>query len=415
MTNQGRSLRIVAGSLFLVAHLLGCGSGPSSSGGTTSTGGTLLNRVTGSNTMDVFVSHTTYCGSNSYANEPCVSVTICEPGSTSNCVTVNNILLDTGSYGLRIFSSLLTSLSLPAVTVSGGDLAECAQFASGADWGPIVSADVVLGTESAVTVPIQLIDATYSGIPTSCSLLGVDTDPTSARFNGILGVGLKIYDCDDCTTFSNLGVYYRCASGSCSGTTATLAKQVANPVAFLPTNNNGVILTVAEIPDAGATYAEGQLILGVGTASNNDPASGVTSYRADSSANFSATLYNVGTNQTANFNARAFLDSGSNGIFFPSASNTTGCSTAQGFFCPASILSFTGTLIDVFGSPSTNVSFNIYNAESQFSSGNRVFKNIGGSFPGYLDYGLPFFFGRSVYVIFENKTSVLGNGPRWAL
>src|SRR4051794_14396704 len=48
------------------------------------------------NTMPVTVG----CG---YQNEPCVSVTICEPG-TSNCQTIPNVLLDTGSYGLRLFS-----------------------------------------------------------------------------------------------------------------------------------------------------------------------------------------------------------------------------------------------------------------------------------------------------------------------
>src|SRR5258708_1372615 len=62
----------------------------------------------------------------SYGNEPCVSVTVCEPG-TSNCTTVNNVLLDTGSYGLRLFQSTIASLNLTQVvtTIGSNHLAEC--------------------------------------------------------------------------------------------------------------------------------------------------------------------------------------------------------------------------------------------------------------------------------------------------
>src|SRR5512140_1262077 len=49
----------------------------------------------------------TGCGANAYLNEPCVSVTICVPG-TSQCQTVPNVLLDTGSTGLRVFKKALT-------------------------------------------------------------------------------------------------------------------------------------------------------------------------------------------------------------------------------------------------------------------------------------------------------------------
>ena len=48
---------------------------------------------------------------NGQSNMPYVSVTICEPG-TYNCKTIHNILLDTGSSGLRIFASAVKSLNL---------------------------------------------------------------------------------------------------------------------------------------------------------------------------------------------------------------------------------------------------------------------------------------------------------------
>src|SRR3569832_1654003 len=40
-------------------------------------------------------------------NQPCVSVTVCLP-TTTQCQTISDILLDTGSVGLRIFRSVLT-------------------------------------------------------------------------------------------------------------------------------------------------------------------------------------------------------------------------------------------------------------------------------------------------------------------
>ena len=56
--------------------------------------------MAGPNVLPVNVS----CG---YVNEPCVSVIVCNPTNT-NCVTVDNILLDTGSYGLRVFASAIS-------------------------------------------------------------------------------------------------------------------------------------------------------------------------------------------------------------------------------------------------------------------------------------------------------------------
>src|SRR5438552_17467314 len=42
-------------------------------------------------------------------NIPYISVTICAPGSTTNCQTIDHIEVDTGSYGLRVISSVLNS------------------------------------------------------------------------------------------------------------------------------------------------------------------------------------------------------------------------------------------------------------------------------------------------------------------
>src|SRR5262245_57265 len=50
-------------------------------------------------------------------NIPTVTVTVCAPGSASQCQTIDNVLLDSKSFGLRILNSSLSSIagSLPNV------------------------------------------------------------------------------------------------------------------------------------------------------------------------------------------------------------------------------------------------------------------------------------------------------------
>src|ERR1039457_998869 len=176
--------------LLLVLLMAGCGGGgsstpPANSGGTGS-GGSGTN-ISASNVLSITVNDPTY------PNKPTVSVTVCTPG-TSICQTINNILLDTGSYGLRIFKQTPLNVSLLQVTVASGPLAECISYLDGSgDWGPVQIADVVLGGETASNVPIQVVDATYfaSAIPTACKSPNVTSlDNSPVYYNGILGVGL---------------------------------------------------------------------------------------------------------------------------------------------------------------------------------------------------------------------------------
>src|ERR1700735_4765928 len=48
-------------------------------------------------------------------NAPFVSVTLCAPGSTTNCQTIDHVLVDTGSVGLRVLQSVLTPSLLAAM------------------------------------------------------------------------------------------------------------------------------------------------------------------------------------------------------------------------------------------------------------------------------------------------------------
>jgi hypothetical protein len=188
----------------------------------------------------------------------------------------------------------------------------------------------------------------------------------------------------------------------------SLASQVINPVAALPRDNNGVIVQLPTVPGGVASSVSGSLILGIGTQSNNVP-SGVTAYGADQAAEFTTTF--SGTQYVS------LLDTGSNGLFFPSPSTIKlpACpSPNDAWYCPPAVTDLSATNSGAGGSPSGVVPFLIGNADSLFSTQNGVFSELGGSAANSFDWGLPFFFGRSVFVGIEGTSSSLGTGPYWA-
>jgi hypothetical protein len=367
------------------------------------TGSTLLTVQDDNNDNMVKVTVNGSLCTNSYPNKPCVSVTICTPG-TSNCQTIDDILLDTGASGLRIFSSLLT-VPLTQISSGAGSLANCIQYADGsAEWGPVKTADIILGNEPAVTIPIQLIDSTFSNVPSSCGT--ADTTPAATGFNGILGVGLFTEDCGSvCTSVTNNKMYYSCSGLTCTATRVPLSNQVQNPVSRLPVDNNGVIVKLPSVSLGGAVSVDGNLILGIGTRSNNVPA-GATMYPANSTYGEFTTVFNGITYSDS------FIDSGSNGLFF-NASSLSALTTCGGWYCPSFIQNLSATTKGSGGSPSGVIFFQIGNASSLFSSPNNVFIELGGTDTSF-DWGIPFFLGRNVYVGIEEKTSSLGTGPYWA-
>lgn len=347
------------------------------------------------------------CSPNSYLNKPCVSVTICTPG-TSTCQTINDILLDTGSFGLRIFKQAL-NVSLPQATVNSGLLAECVQFADGSSlWGPVQAAGIILGNEPAVETLIQTIDSTFGTAPVACR--DADQSPVDAGFNGILGVGFFAQDCGhECEFLTGNGMYYSCSGANCIGTTVALSSQVHNPVTLLPNDNNGVIVKLPGVPSDGAPSVNGELILGIGTQSNNIP-SAVSTYAPDLFSGDFITIFN-------GIRYDGFIDTGANGLFFPSPSSglLPNCSFPNSaWFCPSSIVNLTATTQGASGSPSGVVPFRIGNLYSLISPSNRVFDNIGGKQSNMFYWGLPFFLGRDVFLGFEGSQSSLGIGPYWA-
>jgi hypothetical protein len=403
--------------LLYVVFAAGCGSGGGSSTPSTNTGGGNSGGSGSSGTTSNILAITV--NDPSYPNKPTVSVTVCAPG-TSNCQTINNILLDTGDYGLRIFEKTPLTVSLPKVTAGSGSLAECITYYDGSgDWGPVETADVVLGGETASNVPIQVIDATYfaSAIPSACkppNVTDLEENPSSAGFNGSLGVGLFASDCGQgCASSANTGRYFSCSGSSCVGTSVPAASQVQNPVSLLKKDNNGVIVKLPSVPLGGVQSVTGQLILGIGTETNNSP-SGMTAYPADINGEFS-TVFN-----SATF-SNSFIDSGSNGLFLDAPESLLppcpSSSLGDGWFCAQPTQTLDATNSGYGGSPSGPVSFQIGDATNLFSSAsNSAFVELGGPAPkgSGFDWGLPFFFGRAVFVGIDGTSSTLGSGPYWA-
>jgi Protein of unknown function (DUF3443) len=344
-----------------------------------------------------------------YANGVFTSVTVCVP-STSNCQTIDGILVDTGSYGLRILSSAgggALTLSLPA---QSGSIGECAPFVDGYTWGPIATADIQISGESAGSVPVQIIDPTFAAVPAECTDFGIpEIDSlTALGANGILGVGPLLADCGiDCTQSgsANPGLYYNCSSSPCQVTSQAVAQQVTNPVGSFAADNNGVIieLPAAEAPVPSLT---GSLVFGIGTQTNNG-ISGVQVFPINSNGEFNTT-----------FNGQSypgFVDSGSNANFFLDSGTTSlpACADDSSFYCPSSSANLSATVVS--GSATETIKFTVNNADTMFADQTAfVFPGLAGPNAGTFDWGLPFFFGRDVFTAIESRTTSAGTGPYWA-
>jgi hypothetical protein len=338
------------------------------------------------------------------------TVTVCLPG-TSNCQTIDNIQVDTGSYGLRILGPVLT-LTFPVVTLSNGALVECTSFVDGYSWGPVTLADVKISGESASSVPVQIIgDSRYPTVPTDCvdSTLP-NAEDTVATFgaNGLLGIGPLPVDCPTCTdAVPEPIVYYACRTESdCTGTTVPEASEVPNPVTLFATDNNGTIITLPSAPSAGTTTLSGSLIFGIDTESNNAsgtetvvPIATTGMYTGYISVIFNGTTY-----------PESFIDSGSNGYFFADSSLPT-CTNSNfgGDYCPSSTTSLSGEM--QLSSGTSTVDFIVANAE-QINASYFVYPGLAGTnTSGSFDWGLPFFFGRRVATAIDGYTTSAGSGP----
>jgi hypothetical protein len=415
-------MRLYGWSMLLgVCLLAGCGGGgggpPASS---TSGGGGVT--APAANVVPIAV-NSGPPAAGGISNIPYVSLTLCEPGSTTACQTISDIQVDTGSSGLRVFASVLVAagLNLPVMADpanSANTVAECVAFLDGYVWGPVATADLTMGGESASAMQVHVLNDNGSyvpSVPSGCTAETVNTDLDSVAAygaNGVIGVGLLTQDCGPfCAMCDSMGgctsmddPYYSCnaSSNTCTSTQVAQNAQVANPVSLFQVDNNGVIVQLQSVPQAGAVSATGSLIFGIGTQSNNVLGNAQV-LTLDENLDFTATF-----NGTA-FNS-SFIDSGSSAFFFADSSLPTCPSPNQSFYCPPTPQALTasnqGHLLD--GTPSgevNTVGFTIVGL-SELNATATAIDDIGvmqltsaGTTPltNDFDFGLPFFYGRSVY------------------
>ena len=336
---------------------------------------------------------------NNFSDAVYTTVTVCVPGTT-NCTTIPDVLVDTGSVGLRVLSTgavgvttQVGNLNLPQVTdpATGYPLYECVQYGDlSYNWGAMQMATVQVGGETASQVPASAGGTANAGIPIQVISTGTvpniisyegeeyynpctnyettESSPTGGldrdtvanlSANGILGIGLFPQDCtldttNYCTSLdTTTGQYlaYQASTGDAYVEPTALTDQAWNPVAAFPVDNNGEVLSLPSIPANGQATATGTLTFGIGTETNNAITT-QTVYEVDCDgdflqATFNGVNYNDVDNQTdCSPENSSFIDSGSNGLFFldpttltsATGVSTVNCSDDADWYCPASTL-----------------------------------------------------------------------------
>lgn len=426
--------------LATIAFSSGCGGSSSSSAMSSHSGSSSV-----SNVLPISVNGgptANQMNGSIYPNGGFASATICAPGSATSCLTINNLLVDTGSSGLRVLQSAIASLNLPAVNASNGSPAyDCVTFVDNSYlWGPVLQADVTLGGETASKMPIQVISSSTTGIPSSCSNGSTMNENTQASLgaNGILGVGTEPTDCfyeggsacDEASGLSSPPVpaYYTCSGNSCSPAFVATTAQVTNPVVLFPKDNNGVIVELPAV-SGGAASITGSLVFGIGTETNNQLSNSAAVFTLtcdDFTTNFDNNTYGI-TNPTTCAGPGSFIDSGSNGLFFPNAASIPVCPSMtpvgdlSSFYCPSSTQNLSATNKGDNGT-TKGTSFSVVNAEAFFTGtsteSDAAVSGLAGVNPmGFgFDWGLPFFYGVNVYTSIDGQSMPSGApaAPWWA-
>ena len=442
-----RSACLIAALFFLAA----CGGGGSSSnvtGSTTAGSGTGTGTVgtggsSSTNTAVITVDSgpsSLQSGANAYLadNIPYVTVTLCAPGSTTNCQTIDHVSIDTGSVGLRILAPVLNASLLSALPLEtdtqGNAVGECYGFVDSYMFGSVRQGDVTVGGEKVSSMPFQAVadTAQFATIPSQCSS-GAGTNQNTvnaAGANGILGIGLTATDCGVSCTLSggySAAIYYDCPSSGCStiitrtSSSSAPFQQLPNFTAALSVDNNGVLVSLPAATAGGETSLTGTLYFGIGTETNNALGSATVLPTTTDTSQFGTGFI------TANFNGQSlnqsYIDSGTN-LYLFSDTAITGCTGSYvGYYCPATTDTLSVTLQGQNGT-SEAVSVQVANAQALLTTTFSVLpglagdpNNFSGDTTGYSNtfaLGLPFFYGRNIFFGIEGKTAGTVSGPFFA-
>jgi hypothetical protein len=356
-------------------------------------------------------------------NHAYVTVRVCVPGSQTQCADIDHVLLDTGSWGLRLVRSVLTAhgVTLSAETDAQGQaIEECVTFGGGQTWGPVAPADVSLAGESAAKLPVQVMDDTSAGAPppATCGANGTLVNGVSGfNANGVLGVGVFVQDCGaGCVNAASPApIYYGCtAAGVCTAENVALANQVTNPVAMFAADNNGLIVNLPNLQNAnGDLSVQGEVVFGIGTQTDNalPAASTLTVLGTDANGDFTATYNGATTSQPA------LIDSGADLYSFNDPTIAV-CASGPfvGYYCPAvapQSLFAVNTGIGVNNATNT-VNFALADPNTFVANAAALVNLGGGGGATHFTWGMPFFYGRKIYVGIDQRVAGTYTGPYYA-
>jgi hypothetical protein len=403
-----------------IATLLGCallsaclgGSGPGGFGGTPApTQNTLAVSVDSGPT-----------GATGAINHAYVTVKVCAPGSQTQCASIDHVLLDTGSWGLRLVGSVLAAHGVTLAAKSdatGRAIEECVSFGGGQTWGPVAAADVTLAGESAAQLPVQIMDDTGTAAPPppTCGANGTLINGVSGfAANGVLGVGVFAVDCGQaCVNAATpLPLYYGCtAGGVCTAENVALADQVTNPVTMFAADNNGLIIDLPNLQNAnGDPSVQGTLTFGIATQTDNAlPTTALTVLGADANGDFSAN-YNGGATVLP-----ALIDSGTDSYAFDDPSIAV-CATGAfvGYYCPAVAPQSEFAVVTGRGANGSNATIDFAIADpNTFVATAAAFIDLGGGGGATnLILGMPFFYGHKIYIGIDQRVAGTYTGPYYA-
>ena len=114
----------------------------------------------------------------------------------------------------------------------------------------------------------------------------------------------------------------------------------------------------------------------------------------------------------------SFVDSGSDFFAFPDTSIPQ-CKDYEHFFCPKQSVQLSATVLGANGASET-IPFVVDNADTLFALNDSVFATVSSSNivtnanaggPSSFDWGLPFYFGRTVFSSLEGRNTPVGPGP----
>jgi Protein of unknown function (DUF3443) len=374
-------------------------------------GPAVVTPVSGPNTAPITVDGKTAI------NQPYVTVTVCAANvqGGSQCVTVDRMILDTGSTGVRVMASAIGNAFIARLAAQTGatddasgnaPIAQCATFGSGFTWGSIKRATVTMGGETSTVMPIQVIGDGAFTTPADCVSHGgpnLSSVPALGA-NGLVGISNLAHDDPGSAKKIYPATYYYCTgAATCANTRVPVSNQTMNPVAGFPVDNNGTIIRLPSVSPTGAAAATGQLIFGIGTQQNNAMPASVNLLPLDQYGYFTSVYKGRTLNPSA-------IDSGTNVLVFPDSTIPT--ATTDGFYVPSSPLALSAVFRASSGAGTPiNTPFGIANANNLWASGNSAFNNIGANGSGIVLWGLPFFYGRSVYTVLENASAEGHAGP----